>query len=89
MCANKVVPETAGARFVVSEKGDILSPNTAPETTAPAVTAGGIPILIPIPTIATPRVPAVVQELPVEIPTSEQTIRHETRKNLGDKILSP
>jgi hypothetical protein len=40
--------------------------------TAPAATASGRPSTLAIPTKATPRVPAVVQELPVTMPTSAQ-----------------
>ena len=36
MWANSSEPATAGARLVVSESGDILSPKYAPETMAPA-----------------------------------------------------
>ena len=34
-------PATAGARFIVSERGEILSPKYAPEITKPAVTGAG------------------------------------------------
>ena len=89
MWANSVVPDTAGAKFVVSENGDILSPKYAADTTAPAVTAGGIPIPDPMPTMATPKVPAVVQALPVATATMEHTNRQVTKKNFGDRIFSP
>ena len=55
----------------------------------PAIRAGGNPILVPIPSIATPRVPAVVHELPIEMLTIEQTMRQVTRKNFGETIFSP
>ena len=41
--------------------------------TAPAAVASERPITLLMPTNATPRVPAVVQELPVTIPTSAHT----------------
>ncbi len=41
--------------------------------TAPAVMASSRPITLAMATKATPRVPAVVQELPVTIPTSAHT----------------
>ena len=41
--------------------------------TAPAAIASSRPITFDIPTNATPRVPAVVQELPVTTPTRAQT----------------
>ena len=65
MCEKISVSTTAGARFVVSDKGDILSPKYAPEMTAPAAIAGDRPRPIDTPINATPRVPATVQELPV------------------------
>ena len=41
--------------------------------TAPAAVASESPITLLIPTKATPRVPAVVQELPVTMPTTAHT----------------
>src|SRR3546814_10073851 len=49
MCENRSTPVTAGARFVVSESGDTLSPKNAPDTTAPAVQYIGMPKPAPIP----------------------------------------
>ena len=49
MCSNSSDPATAGARLVVSDSGDILSPKYAPEMIAPAA----MPRLIPSP-LATP-----------------------------------
>ena len=59
MCLYTVVPETAGARLVVSEKGDILSPNMAPESTMPPTRPRFMPRPVPIPMNATPRVARV------------------------------
>ena len=59
------------ARFVVSDKGDILSPKKAPETIAPAVILMDSPIASPIPISATPMVAAVVNELPITMPLKE------------------
>ena len=68
ICVNKSVPAIAGARFVVSLRGDILSPKYAPEITAPATIPPGIPrAVVPIPIKAIPTVAEVVQELPVAI----------------------
>ena len=50
-------PATAGARFVVSESGLILSPNMEPQMTAPATMPGWIPMAFPIAIIATPALP--------------------------------
>ena len=42
--------------------------------TAPAAVSSDTPITFAIPTNATPSVPAVVQELPVTMPTTAQMI---------------
>ena len=68
------MPATAGARFVVSDKGDILSPKYDPEITAPAVTSGERPKPAAIPIKAAPKVPATVQELPMLKAESAQMI---------------
>ena len=65
ICENKSVPAIAGAKLVVSDKGDILSPKYAPEITAPAVILGDRPRPVAIPINATPNVPATVHELPI------------------------
>lgn len=54
ICPYNVPFAIAGARFVVSEKGDILSPKSAPHMTAPAIIPAGKPILRPIPIHARP-----------------------------------
>jgi hypothetical protein len=59
--------------MVVSDSGVILSPKYAPQITAPAAVGSSRPSTLAIPTKATPRVPAVVQELPVTMPTKAQT----------------
>ena len=56
ICLYTVVPDTAGARFVVSENGDILSPNIAPERTMPPTSPKFIPRPVPMPINATPNV---------------------------------
>ena len=62
---NKSPPAIAGARFVVSLKGDSLSPKYAPEITAPAIIPEGKPKALPMPIKAIPTVADVVQLLPV------------------------
>ena len=59
--------------MVVSDRGVILSPKYAPQMTAPAATASSSPRTVLMPTNATPRVPAVVHELPVTMPTRAHT----------------
>ena len=65
-------PTSRGTRIVVSDSGVILSPKYAPQMTAPAATASSSPRTLLMPTNATPRVPAVVHELPVTMPTRAQ-----------------
>ena len=64
--SNNPASAVAAARFVLSERGDNLSPKEAPVTTAPATNGAGIPIPTPIPIAAVPIVPAVVHALPVD-----------------------
>ena len=74
MCSLVVtLPTIEGTRTVVSETGVILSPKYAPEITAPAAIAGSAPTSGASATKATPRVAAVVHELPMASPTSPQT----------------
>ena len=65
--APQVRPGTAGARLVVSDIGEILSPNTEPATTAPPI----MPISTPWPWAramhTTPAVPAADQLEPVMV----------------------
>ena len=79
----------AGARLVVSDRGDILSPKYAPDIMAPAVIPAGTPSPLPIPISATPMVPTVDQELPVAVAITAQIRQLASRKTDGDKIFSP
>ena len=89
MCVNKSVPAIAGAKFVVSLNGDILSPKYAPEITAPAIIPVGIPKALPIPTNAIPTVAEVVQELPVAIEIIAEMTTEAGKKIDGFKTCSP
>ena len=71
---------TAEARLVESDSGDILSPKIAPEMMAPAVIAGLIPSVLPIPKRAMPTVEMVVKPEPMAKPTIEQTKKTDGRK---------
>ena len=86
---NKSLPETAGAKLVVSESGDILSPKYAPERIAPAIIPSEIFRALPIPISAIPIVADVVHELPVAIETIIQIIHAASRKISGLSILIP
>ena len=81
MCLKRSVPTMAEAKLVDSDKGDILSPKTAPEMIAPATRAGLAFILAPIPKSAIPTVEIVVKPLPIARPTIEQTIKTDGTKN--------
>ena len=89
MCVNKSVPAIAGARFVVSDIGDNLSPKYAPDTTAPATIPKSKPNAPPIPIKAIPTVAEVVQELPVAIEITEHIINVAGKKMAGLKICKP
>ena len=73
----------AGARFVVSLSGDILSPKYAPDITAPAVIPGDILKAVPTATKAIPTVADVVYELPVVRETIAVTINVRGKNNEG------
>ena len=79
-------PATAGAKLVVSDKGDILSPKYAPLSIAPAISPSEIFNALPTPTNAIPMVADVVQELPVAIDTIIEIIQAANKKILGFKI---
>lgn len=64
ICLYKSTPEILAARFVVSERGEILSPKYAPDMIAPASYPLLNPIISPALSIAIPIVPIVVHELP-------------------------
>ena len=64
-----------------SERGDILSPKTAPEMIAPATSAGLALSATPIPNKAIPIVEIVVNPLPMDRPTKEQTMNVDGTKN--------
>src|SRR6516164_7071763 len=90
MCWLVVTPPTRlGTRIVVSDSGDILSPMYAPEMTAPAVISVGIFSTGAMPTNATPKVAAVVQELPVTAPTTAQMTAMIAKKIAGRSSASP
>ena len=89
ICVNKSDPDIAGARFVVSDNGDILSPKYAPEIIAPPIKPTGIPSAFPIASRAIPIVAIVLQELPLEIEIIAVIIAVAKRKILGFKIWRP
>ena len=80
ICLYRVVPAAIGARMVVSDRGDSLSPNTAPDKTAPAVISKGRPRAMAIPMMATPAVPADPKQVPVKVEITAQTKKAVTYK---------
>ena len=87
ICVNNSAPHIAGAKFVVSERGDILSPKYAPEIIAPAVSPAEIPNAVPIASSAIPIVAMVDQELQVARDTIAQIMQEAKRKISGLKIV--
>ena len=79
----------AAAKFVVSDKGDILSPKYAPDIIEPATKPSGIPNASPIPINAIPIVAIVDHELPDAIDTIAQIIHDAKRKISGLSIFNP
>ena len=82
----KSVPATAGARFVVSERGESLSPKYAPLIIAPATQPSWMPNADPIPIKAIPTVPMVPQDDPVARLSMAQTTQAAKRKIEGSNI---
>ena len=82
MCLKRSVPAMAGATFVVSDRGDILSPKKAPEAMAPAVMADGTPRPSPMLIRARPTVPIVPNEVPVARDVMQQ-ITKVTGRNIS------
>ena len=89
ICSNSFDSVTAAARFVVSLRGDILSPKYAPEITAPATIPVSKPKTFPIPINAIPTVALVDQLLPVAKEVSAHIIIQDGRKNEALIILNP
>ena len=70
------------ARMVVSESGESLSPKIAPESTAPTIISSGTPMLTPTLTHAMPTVPAVPQEVPMQLHSTAHRRNDATRIHL-------
>ena len=71
MWSNRSMPTMDAAMPVVSDSGDILSPNSAPDTTAPATMDGLALNAAAMPINATPAVAQVVKPLPSVTPIIE------------------
>ena len=77
------------AKLVVSDNGDILSPNHAPETTAPTTNGTGILVVEAIPTIARPIVATEPNEVPVNSLVSAQSTKASGTNIFGDTTCIP
>ena len=86
---NKSHSAMAEAKFVVSLRGDNLSPKYAPDMTAPAVISGLIPIACPIPISAIPIVADVDQLLPVTRDVKAARITAVGKNIVGFIIFNP
>ena len=73
ICLNRSASTIAAAKLVDSDRGDILSPKTAPDTIAPTTKAGFSPNVVPMPKKAMPIVDITVKALPTALPTIAQT----------------
>ena len=82
-------PDTVGARTVVSEMGESLSPKRAPTMTAPAAMGAGTPSPAASPIRATPTVLMVPQEVPVMMDMIAHSTHPVTRKKRGEMSLRP
>src|SRR5699024_1775827 len=80
MWSYKSTSATKAERFVVSERGDSLSPKIAPEIMAPAAIPKGTFISIAIPISATPAVADEPQAVPVATDTTAVITKAVTRK---------
>jgi len=78
MCSYRVEPAARGARLVVSDRGDILSPKYEPPTTAPAVMGRESPSPWAMMTRTTPMVPMDPQDVPVQVDITAQIIKDVT-----------
>ena len=88
-CVNRSVPDTAGARFVVSDIGDSLSPKYAPLMMAPATQPGCSPRAVPMPASATPTVPTVPHDVPVASDRAEQMTQAAARNTSALRACNP
>ena len=89
MCVIRSVPATAGARLVVSLRGDILSPKYAPLKMAPATHPSDNPSAWPMPTNAMPTVPTVPHDDPVAKESTAHTMQAANKKMPGCRTMSP
>ena len=80
---------TASENTGTSAIGDWAFPKNAPQQIAPTIIAGLIPRAVPIPTKATPSVPIVVQEDPVNVLIRVQKMRVSGSTDAGEKSFTP
>ena len=89
MCSYSPHPAHRGARLVVSDRGDSLSPKMTPLTTAPAVMGKEASSPAATPIIATPIVPAEPQLVPVTTLIRQQIKKVHRYKSFGSINFKP
>lgn len=88
ICLNILTLVTSAAKLVVSDNGDILSPNTAPAIIAPAAIPGGIPNWLPIEISAIPAVDAEPHAVPVTTDVTALIKKADIKNSLDSINLS-
>ena len=89
MWVNNGTSQEEEASSVVSERGLILSPKKAPEITAPAAMATGIPSPSAMPQRTTPMVLMAPQLVPAHTAMNAGRIKQIGRNRLGVIIFIP
>ena len=80
---------TPEARFVVSDRGDILSPNQAPQTTAAMTSGTGMEVVEATPTRAMPMVATLPKEVPVNSAVSPLRTKARGTRIFGEISFMP
>ena len=73
------------ATIVVSEMNERLSPNIAPLTTTPSISASGIPVLSAMPTATGARATIVPTEVPTEMEMKQAAMKIPAARRLPGK----
>ena len=89
ICVYKSIRAIAAVKFVVSDSGDILSPNQAPDTMAPAHSANEISKTSAMPISARPSVPTVPHDVPVKTETSAHSKQVAGKNQSGEMSFIP
>ena len=87
--SNRGTSVEEAANSVVSDSGLILSPKNAPEITAPAAMATGIPRPSDMPHSTTPMVLMEPQLVPAQTAIKAGRMKHTGKNSLGVMIFIP